>query len=340
MAEKTEPTSRWLLFVHQLPARPAYQRVKLHRRLQSIGAVAVKNTVHALPASDEALEDLLWTAKEIEAAGGEAFVCEARMVQGVNDAQLRALFDAARDVEYRAVAAEATTHHRRFAGKRSSSKRSASDDASSQARTVVERLRKRLRDIGTRDFFGANGREAAEVAVTELEARAMRSEKHSSSPPEKTPGRALKDLRGKTWATRRGVHVDRIACAWFIRKFIDPKARFKFVDPAGYEAHRNELRFDMADAEFTHRGDRCTFEVLLEESGLRDPALRAIAEVVHDLDLKDGKFARAETEGVRQLLSGITLASEDDSERLERGGALFDDLYRSQQRRPARGKRT
>jgi len=333
MTMKSEPAARWLLFVHQLPARPAYQRVKLHRRLQSIGAVAVKNTVQALPASDDALEDLLWTAKEVEAAGGEAFVCEARLVQGVTDAQLRALFNAARDADYRAVAAEAAAGHRRLTGKRSGS-----EGAVSQGRAVAERLRKRLRDIGTRDFFGANGREAAEVAVMELESRLMRTDRRSAKTAEPPPVRSLKNLRGKTWVTRRGVHVDRIASAWFIVRFIDSKARFKFVGPSGYDPKREELRFDMADAEFTHRGDQCSFEVLLAESGLRDPALRAIAEIVHDLDLKDEKFARPETEGVRQLLSGITLGSDDDKVRLERGGALFDDLYRSQQRRFPKGK--
>jgi hypothetical protein len=134
--------------------------------------------------------------------------------------------------------------------------------------------------------------------------------------------------------------VDRIACAWLIRTFIDPKARFKFV-PASppYRAQRNELRFDMADAEFTHRGDRCSFEVLVAETGLRDPALRAIAEVIHDLDLKDGKFGRPETEGVRQLIAGITLGTNDDSVRIARGCALFDDLSRSMQRAPAKTQR-
>ena len=325
---------RWLLFVHRLPAQPAYQRVKLHRRLQAIGAVAVKNTVQALPASDEALEDFLWTAKEVEAAGGEAFVCEARLVQGVTDAQLRALFNASRDADYRGVAAEAAAAQRALSGRRAPAA-----SVVSQGRTIAERLRKRLQEIRARDFFDANGREAAEVSVAELEARLVKSEKPSPAAVAGVPTARLKDLRGKTWVTRRGVHVDRIASAWFIRKFIDAKARFKFVDPQDYAAQRNELRFDMADAEFTHRGDGCTFEVLLAESGLRDSALRVIAEIVHDLDLKDGKFGRAESEGVRQLLSGITLSSEDDSVRLERGGALFDDLYRSQQRRPARGKR-
>lgn len=324
-----EDAARWLLLVHQLPAQPAYARVKLHRRLQAIGAVAVKKTVSALPVSDDTLEDFLWTAKEIEASGGEATVCEARFVAGVSDAQLRQAFDAARDADYRALAAEI-----RGAFPARGGKRKAGAALNAGVSPGVARFRKRLAEISTRDFFGADGRDAAESALLELEGLLMQSQPASPSSPK---SRSLKDLRGKTWVTRRNVHVDRIACAWFIRKFIDPRARFRFVEPAGYTHRRGELRFDMADAEFTHRADACSLEVLLGESGLREPALRAIAEIVHDLDLKDGKFNRGETEGVRQLLSGITLGSEDDAARLERGAMLFDDLYRSLQRKP-RGK--
>ena len=309
-----EVPGRWLLLVHQLPAQPAYARVKLHRRLQAIGAVAVKKTVHALPVSDETLEDLLWTAKEVEAAGGEAMVCNASFIAGVNDAHLRQVFDAARDADYRALAAEVRKAPRE-----------------SGAKSALPRFRKRLADIAALDFFGADGRDAAEAALLELE-NLMQNRQRAPQPIAKT--RSLGELRGRTWVTRKNVHVDRIACAWFIRKFIDPKARFRFVDPAAHSPRRNELRFDMADAEFTHRADLCSFEVLLAESKLREPALRAIAEIVHDLDLKDGKFGRAETEGVRQLLAGITLANNDDDARLERGAMLFDDLYRSLQRKP------
>lgn len=322
-------STRWLFLIHQLPAHPAYERVKLHRRLQAIGAVAVKKTVYALPATDEALEDLLWTAKEVEAAGGDAFICESRLVEGVTDAQLRAAFGAARDAEYRALAAEAKAAQPAKRAKRADSK---TDTAT---RSALTRLRRRMGEIAALDFFGANGRAAAEAALSELEERVMRSAQAVAESTTPIP-RTLKDQRGKRWVTRRGVHVDRIACAWFIRKFVDTAARFKFVEATGYSPKRNEVRFDMADAEYTHRGERCSFEVLLAESGLRDPALRAIAEIVHDLDLKDAKFARAETEGVRQILDGITLATDDDEKRLERGGALFDDIYRSLQRKSAR----
>ena len=326
---RIENAVQWLLLIHQLPAHPAYQRVKLHRRLQAIGAVAVKKSVHALPATEDTLEDLVWTAKEVEAAGGEALVCEARPLHGVSDAQLRQRFDAARDADYRGLTKE--IHDARSAARveaRDKSPQATAGPASSA------RFRKRLAEIVALDFFGADGRAAAEAALAELEAYLMRTQQRTSRAAESKP-LSLKELRGKTWVTRRNVHVDRIACAWFIRRFIDPVARFKFVDPAGYAARRNELRFDMADAEFTHRGDQCSLEVLLAQSGRREPALQAIAEIVHDLDLKDGKFGRPEVEGLRQLLSGIALASANDNTRLDRGGMLFDDLYRSLQGKPA-----
>lgn len=140
----------------------------------------------------------------------------------------------------------------------------------------------------------------------------------------------LPDLsRGRTWVTRRGVGIDRIGSAWLIRKFIDPRARFRFVPPRGYQPRAGELRFDMFDAEFTHEGERCTFEVLLARFGLREPALRTLSELVHDLDCKDGKFARAEAAGLGRTIEGVMAGTTDDRERLDRGAAVFEALYQS-----------
>jgi len=133
-------------------------------------------------------------------------------------------------------------------------------------------------------------------------------------------------LRGRTWVTRIGVHVDRIASAWLIRRFIDPEAKFKFVAPKGYAALADELRFDMFEAEFSHEGDRCTFEVLCTGFALDAPGLRAIAELVHDIDLKDGKFARPEVAGLAAQIAGLALLHREDETRLARGAELFDEL--------------
>jgi hypothetical protein len=134
-------------------------------------------------------------------------------------------------------------------------------------------------------------------------------------------------VRKRTWVTRKGIHVDRMASAWLIRRWIDPEAQFKFVPAKGYQPARGELRFDMFEADFTHEGDRCTFEVLIERFALSDPALHPIAEIVHNIDLKDARFERPEAAGIDRLVAGIAMAHKDDGARLERGVAVFDDLY-------------
>jgi hypothetical protein len=134
-------------------------------------------------------------------------------------------------------------------------------------------------------------------------------------------------LKGRVWVTRQGVQIDRIASAWLIRRFIDPAARFKFVPGRAYSPRAGEVRFDMFEGEYTHEGDRCTFEVLLARAGLDDPALGAIGEIIHDIDLKDGKYGREETAGIRNVMAGIASSQRDDEQRLARGAAMLDDLY-------------
>ena len=129
--------------------------------------------------------------------------------------------------------------------------------------------------------------------------------------------------------------VDRIASAWLIRTRIDPEARFRFVSPDGYEPAAGELRFDMFEGEYTHEGDRCTFEVLLQRFAIDDPALQAIGEVVHDVDCKDGKFGRPEADGVAAAVQGIALTHASDEARIEAGAALFAGLYARVRGEPA-----
>src|SRR2546427_145278 len=213
--------NRWVLLIHQIPPKPDYFRVKVWRRLQRLGAVAIKNSVYVLPRSDETVEDLQWQMREIVAGGGEASVCEANFVDGLTDTEIEALFRTARE----------------------------------------------------------------------------------------------------------GVYVDRIASAWLIRRFIDSKARFKFVAAEGYRPRRGELRFDMFEAEYTHEGDACTFETLVARFGLGDRAFRVIAEIVHDIDCKEAKFGRPEASGIERLIAGIAKQHAEDGARLASGTALFDALH-------------
>ena len=306
----------WLLLLHQIPPQPGYFRVKMWRRLQALGAVAIKNSAYVLPKTDQAREDFEWVLREIIKQGGEASLCEARFVDGLRDDQVEALFNAARDAEYGGIAAEA----RRVADSLPSEETLA-ESRRSQVETEVARLKRRLTEVSALDFFGAPGREAAEGLVASLEARLQRGVQTVAD------GRQLGDLRGRTWVTRKGIHIDRIASAWLLRRFVDPGATFKFVPARGYRSEPGELRFDMFEAEFTHEGDLCTFEVLLARLGLDDPALRPIAAIVHDVDLKDAKFDRPEAAGIDRLIAGLAMRHREDEDRLARGAAVFDDLY-------------
>jgi hypothetical protein len=243
--KKRVPISgRWLLLIHQLPPKPDYFRVKIWRRLQGVGAIAIKNSVYVLPFSDDAMEDFQWLRREITAGGGEATVCRASFVDGMSDQQMEALF---------------------------------------------------------------------------------RPDRAAASRRQSKDGKIPMHKRGRTWVTRPDVHVDRIASAWLIRRFIDPKARFVFGEPAD-----GMVRFDMFEGDYTHEGDRCTFETLLTRFALdKDAALRAIAEMVHDLDCKDAKFERQETSGLGRMIAGVVKRHSRDDARIARGADLLDTLYES-----------
>lgn len=298
--------SRWLLLIHQLPPKPDYLRVKVRRRLDRLGAVPLKNSVYVLPQRDDTLEHFQWLAREIAADGGEASVCEAAFIEGVRDEELLAAFHAARNSEYAEIADLA--------------------DALDSA-AALRRLERRLVDATALDYFGAPGRAPA---ADRLRAAAERFREVTVSTGGASPTLGQNGdgtFRGRTWVTREGVFVDRIASAWLIRRFVDPNATFRFVPARGYRPATGELRFDMFEAEFTHEGDRCTFETLLAFFGLQDPALVRLGEIVHDIDLGDAKFGREEAAGLAALVHGVALANAQDRDRVERGSALFESLY-------------
>jgi hypothetical protein len=308
----------WLLLIHQLPPKPAYLRVKIWRRLQALGAVAVKNSVYALPRSEQALEDFQWVVREIAEGGGEGAVCEAHFVEGLSDVEVTELFRSAREGDYAQLAEEARAA---VPGNRASA--ALGNEQRAELAAHIKRLKRQFGRIVAIDFFAAPNRETTQALIAELEerlAQPLEDQRAARAP-------ALAKLSGRTWVTREGIKIDRIASAWLIRRFLDPKARFKFVASRGYRPKRAELRFDMFDAEFTHEGDQCTFEVLLARSGLQDPALRQLAEIVHDIDLKDGKYGREEAAGVARLIDGLAITNKKDGARLDRGSSLFDDLY-------------
>lgn len=314
-----ERRARWLLLVHQIPPKPDYFRVKVRRRLSRLGSIPLKSTVYVLPWSHQAVEDFQWLRREIIDEGGEAILCEAQLIEGITDAELEEQFRKSREADYASIASDSATELARF------KRRKPSDEERVEIEAAVARLRRRLREAAELDFFGSSGRAAAERAIAQLANRAS----HEMAARGVKRGRAPAP-NGAVWVTRRDVFVDRIASAWLIRTFIDPFAEFTFVAGTAYKPAPGEIRFDMFEAEYTHVGDRCTFEVLLERFGLDgDAALCAVAEIVHDIDVKDGKFARPEASGIEQLLGGIVRGTPTDDARLVSGSAVFASLYES-----------
>jgi hypothetical protein len=317
---------RWLLLIHQIPPRPNYLRVKIGRRLQKLGAVAIKNSVYALPNTEQAQEQFAWVAREIAEGGGESSICESSFVGDRSDHAVEELFNSSRAADFAALAEEARELKRSFGRKRR-----LDEGQRTEVAGALARLRRRLGELLELDFFGAPGREPLEALLAEVEARLQ----PPAEPPGATDSEAQPQVRGAVWVTRKNIHVDRIASAWLIRRFIDPEARFKFVPGKGYLPQRGELRFDMFEAEYTHEGDRCTFETLISRFEVTDPALKPIAEIVHDIDVRDGKFNRPEAPGIERLVTGIAISRPEDEERIAAGATVLEALYQTYKKRGA-----
>lgn len=302
----------WLLLLHQIPPSPAYFRARVLRRLQKLGALPIKNSAYLLPSNAETMEDMEWLRSEIVEKGGEAWVFEAATVAGLTDASLVSAFRELHAVDISQLLDKCRAL-------RCNIESDGGDP--SQFRADYRKLKKQLAEVAAIDYFHAAGRTEVEEALDTMGRLIDAARTTPVHKPKKD------SLVGRTWVTRRSIKVDRIGTAWLIRRFIDPKATIKFVNPDGYKHADGELRFDMFEGEFTHEGDLCSFEVLLHHIGLRDPALSAIAEIVHDIDIKDDKYQRAETGGVAAQINGIAALYPSDDDRLENGSKIFEITY-------------
>lgn len=307
--------------MHQLPPSPSNIRVRTWRRLQQIGAIVVKQAVYVLPDSPGAREDFEWLKAEIEGAGGQAHVFSAGSVDAWSDDALVEEFRRSRQADYAQLARDIDQALRRL-----NSRRAGQASHGPASHRVLERFRQRLTTIERIDFFGSAGRDRV-VAVLDQFARRL-------SPAAPAATGASRDeissevYRRRLWVTRPRPGVDRMASAWLIRRFIDPDARFGFVsDREG--TPREAAPFDMFGVEFSHRGGNCTFETLCETFAIRDPAVARLAGIVHDLDLKDGRFGVPEAPTIGTVIEGLQIAHPDDDALLEQGMTLFEALYRT-----------
>ena len=279
--------------------------------------MAIKQSVYVMPFSEQSREDLSWTLKEIVDGGGDGSISEVRFVEGLTDEQVISLFQTARKSDYEKI----IQHANHLLAEWSSGNIDPKDPAV-RANAQVEKLQRQFDSIAAIDFFKAPERGTADLLIRDLTARSS-----GDVIDDVASTNGLDVLKGKVWVTRKNVFVDRIACGWLIRRFVDEAAIFKYVDSDTYAAGSDEIRFDMFEAEYTHEGDRCTFEVMTKRLNLQDSGLVALAEVIHDIDLKDSKYNRSETEGLNALLTGLAASEPDDEKRMTKGAQLMENLH-------------
>jgi hypothetical protein len=317
---------RWLLLISSLPPTPSRHRVRVWRMLRKWGAIALRKSVYVLPYSKDHYEAFQWLAQEVQSVGGEATFLKVDQVENLPDEALIRRFREARREEYEALAAEA---------------REALEDLDKTPRTRpgarldpagarLAELTARLEAIAEVDFFEAPGRATAARAVERLRRRLAALGAPAGGVEEAAPLRLDRgDYQGRLWVTRERPFIDRFASAWLIRRFIDPAARFGFI-AADDQPPAGAVPFDVHGALLGHRGEDCTFETLVKAFDLEaDARLRYLAELVHEADLKDEKFAHTETRGLVFVLTALRRAIDDDHRLLEEGMTLFGRLYES-----------
>jgi len=297
----------WLLLVFSLPAKRASQRVEIWRKLQRYGTLALRSSGHVLPNTPTNQERMEWLAAAIRTYKGQASVVQ---VQGFDDLpadRLKGLFVEARSHDYQKLLHEA--------------KKLLALSASRRPVARLNRIRRRFVELQDIDFFG-------NPLCTKLENLLAQSDESETANSGCKGKRKSAEYVNRLWITRPRPGIDRVSSAWLIRQFIDPKARFVFgAEPS---SHPDAIPFDMFCPQgFGHRGEDCTFETLYKQFSIREGGVKRIAQIVHDADLGDEKFGRADGLGLDKVLNGWAKQDLPDDELLQRGMDLIEGLYES-----------
>ncbi|OGW57645.1 MAG: hypothetical protein A2Z09_00965 [Nitrospirae bacterium RBG_16_43_8] len=320
----------WLLFFYSVPSKPVSSRMKVWRKLAKAGAVQLKGAVYILPNSDEHYEFLQWLLSEVSSMkGGGAFV-KVKEMETMKDSELVELFNRQKETEYSGI----EKHIEDLERKLNSIRKGGKSHDSMKLSGELNKLTKEFDDIKRLDFFLSKAGQKTEGRIKSLKSAIRRlsgyKEKNALSKAEILT-RKTEDFQNKKWATRKIPFVDRMASAWLIIKFIDQNAEFMFMEEKDIERliRKDIVTFDVKGGDFTHHADLCTFEALVKSFGIKDKAVKRIAEIVHELDIKDGKYSNAEARGIEVLLIGIRKTVKTDADALKKGMEVFEMLYSS-----------
>lgn len=321
-----EKKQNWLILFYSIPARPVNNRMKIWRRLLKSGALHFKGSVYLLPFSDENFEFCQWLIAEINGMGGESAFVVANSIETMTDDEIKKLFNQLRDKDYKIIQNRLEEIELRIQPIKNST------DNINFKRLYAQWLNlvREFKEIVKIDFFSSELGNvlARRIESTDIEIQRLRGHKAFKEKPLEIPTKNIRDYKGKTWVTRKNPFVDRMASAWLIKKFIDRDAVFDFIDEKELDKiDSNVITFDLQGGTFTHCGNLCTFEVLLKTFGLKDRDLHKIAEIVHELDLKDKKYRVPEAQLIEDILIGIRKTTQNDADALKMGMELFEMLF-------------
>jgi hypothetical protein len=302
----------WIVLSYSLPSEAKTPRVTIWRRLRRLGAIAPSGGVYILPALDECIEAFQWLSQEVRQAGGDALVMHVPQFEPLNDNQLVNLFNEAREAEYSAIESQASDLAAQV-----SDGGAAADSSGWQG--ALNKLHKQHAEVAKVDFFQSPAGIALSSQLAQL-GRQITPEEFTETPIVRADPA---QYQNRTWVTRPRPFVDRLACAWLIRRYIDGGAVIHYAAAVEPE----QVGFDMDQAQFSHVGNLCTFEVMVLAFALEDPALHLMAQIVHEIDLQDGRYQRPETIGVEAVIRGLVSTDRSDSEIEVQGLGLFDGLY-------------
>ncbi len=325
MTTDHSPPHEWLLFFYTVPSKPVSNRMKIWRMLTKAGAVQFKGSGYILPANDDHYELLQWLVSTVAAMQGEAAFVKVPAIETMKEDEIVGLFIQQREKDYFDLGNRLDALERKVGvtGK------PATLNDNKNFEEDLQKLVREFQDIGRIDFFATKGRKAMGNRLNSLSsAIAGTNRREATVTAVEVPRRRAAEFQEKMWVTRKRPFIDRIASAWLIKRFIDPNARFGFIDEREVGGlDKNAIAYDMVGGEFTHVGEMCTFEVLLASFGLGDKGLDVMAEIVHQLDLLDDRYRNPAAEGLREILDGIRKTAKDDHESLETGMSIIEMLY-------------
>jgi len=320
--------NKWILLIHQIAHDSPNLRVKIWRNLKKHGAVLFKNAVYVLPHTNEHEEIMQWLCNQIKDGGSDASLFITESLDKKQDEEIIKSFHEICDKEYILLIEVCDAELMKITQREETE--GISEGLVHECKRKLNEILKSADDISKIDFFHAPQKEILLQKIASLQKMFLKWATTTEKEIKVTgKGYQIKDFSGKKWATRKDIFIDRIASAWLIRRFIDPNARFVFMSKGTGKTPRGTVPFDMYGSEFTHHGEDCTFETLMKAFDLKDTALLSIAEIVHDIDLKDNKYGRKEADGIAQIVTGLSQKLKNDNKLLEKGLEIFDALYQN-----------